>query len=93
MAEGVGVGVAVGVGVGVGVAVGVGVGVMSDAEGARTLTLIGEPVLKKLMFAVVISGSKLESNRKLYNVPKRIALAFWLVANVSVLQVTELLTP
>ena len=73
-----GVGVTVGVGVGVGVigGVGVGVGVKSVAKGARTLTLTGGPVLKKLMFAVLPLGGKLESNRKLYNVPKRIALAF-----------------
>jgi hypothetical protein len=89
----VGVAVAVAVGVGVGVigGVGVGVGVKSVAKGASTLTLTGEPVLKKLIFAVLLPGSKLESNRKLYNVPKRIALAFWLVAKVSVLQMIELL--
>ena len=73
---GVGVTVAVGVGVGVIGGVGVGVGVKSVAKGARTLTLTGGPVLKKLMFAVVPLGGKLLSNRKLYNVPKRIALAF-----------------
>ena len=72
----VGVAVAVGVGVGVIGGVGVGVGVMSDSAGARTVTETGEPVLKKLILAVVSAGGALESNRKLYNVPQRIALAF-----------------
>ena len=72
----VGVAVAVAVGVAVGVSVGVGVGVASDMKGATTLTVAGEPVLKKPMFAVVAAGGALESNRKLYNVPQRIALAF-----------------
>jgi hypothetical protein len=89
---GVGVGVAVGVGlaVGVGVGKGVGVGVLSDMKGAWTPTVIGEPVLKKPMFALPGPGGWLESNRKLYNVPQRIALAFWFCAKVSVLQVTLL---
>jgi hypothetical protein len=104
VAVGVGVGVAVGVtvgvrvGVGVGlvagvvvaVAVGVAVGVASDPTGARTLTEIGEPVLKNPMFAVVSAGGPLESNRKLYNVPKRIAFAFWFSANVWQFQAAEL---
>ena len=72
----VGVGGAVGVGVTVGVGLGGGVGVASDMKGAITATLIGEPVLKKPTFAVLPLGGALESNRKLYNVPKRIALAF-----------------
>jgi hypothetical protein len=88
---GVGVGVAVGVGlaVGVGVGNGVGVGVLSDMKGAWTSTVIGEPVLKKPMVAVLGIGAALESKRKLYNVPQRIALAFWFCAKVSVLQVAE----
>jgi hypothetical protein len=51
---GVGVGVGVTVGVGVGVTVGVGGGGVGDAsvwKGAGTLTLMGEPVLKKPMVA------------------------------------------
>ena len=92
---GVGVGVTVGVGVGVmggvgvGVMDGVGVGVASDCSGAWTLTEIGEPVLKNPMLAVVSAGGALESNRKLYNVPKRIALAFWFCAKVSQFHVAE----
>jgi len=73
---GVEVGVAVAVAVGVGVAVGVTVGVVSDCAGAWILTEIGEPVLKNPMFAVLSAGGAVESNRKLYNVAKRIALAF-----------------
>jgi len=82
----VGVGVTVGVGVGGG---GVGVGVLSFWAGAWTLTEIGDPVLKNPTFAVVSAGGAVESNRKLYNVPKRIALAFWFSANVSQFQVAE----
>ena len=86
----VGVAVAVGVGVGgVGVGEGVGVGVASDWAGAWTLTEMGEPVLKNPMLAVVSAGGAVESNRKLYNVPKRIALAFWFCANVSQFQVAD----
>jgi len=85
----VGVAVAVGVGVGVIGGVGVGVGVMSDSAGARTVTETGEPVLKKLILAVVSAGGALESNRKLYSVPKRTALAFWFSAKVSQFQVAE----
>jgi hypothetical protein len=85
----VGVGVAVGLAVGVGVGNGVGVGVLSDMKGAWTSTVIGEPVLKKPMVAVLGIGAALESKRKLYNVPQRIALAFWFCAKVSVLQVAE----
>jgi hypothetical protein len=70
--EGVGVGVAVGVGV----TVGIGVGVTSENAGARTWTVTGEPVLKKPMVAFESTGGKAESNRKLYSVPQRIALAF-----------------
>ena len=86
---GVEVGVAVAVAVGVGVAVGVTVGVVSDCAGAWILTEIGEPVLKNPMFAVLSAGGAVESNRKLYNVPKRIALAFWFCANVSQFQAAD----
>ena len=85
------VAVAVGVGltvvVGVAVAVGVAVGVASDMKGATTSTVTGEPVLKKPMVAWLPLGGALESNRKLYNVPQRIALAFGSCAMVSELQV------
>ena len=94
VAVGVGVGVSVGVGVtdgvGVTVAVAVGVGVASVPKGAWTLTEIGAPVLKNPMFAVLSAGGASESNRKLYNVPKRIALAFWFSANVSQFHVADM---
>jgi hypothetical protein len=83
----VGVEVGVGVAVAVTVAVGVGVGVASDMKGATTSTVTGEPVLKKVMVASLPLGAALESNRKLYSVPQRIALAFGFCANVSELQV------
>ena len=87
----VAVGVAVGVALGVGVTVGVGVGVgVGPPCGAWISTVIGGPVLKKSTVASLLCGGWSASNRKLYNVPKRIALAFWLVAKVSVLQVIEL---
>ena len=94
--RGVALGVAVTVGVGVGeivavaVAVGVAVGVASDMNGTMTSTFIGEPVLKKLMVASPSAGGALESNRKLYSVPQRIALAFWFCAKVSQFQVAEI---
>jgi hypothetical protein len=75
----VGVGVAVGVGVtvGLGVAVGVGVGVPPPPPpGTWISTVIGEPVLKKPTVALAVCGGWSESNRKLYDVPQRIALAF-----------------
>jgi len=75
VAVGVGVGVIGGVGVGVGVD-GVGVGVTSAMKGAITATLIGEPVLKNPTVALLRTGAALESKRKLYIVPKRMALAF-----------------
>jgi hypothetical protein len=93
VAVGVGEIVAVNVGVGLTVAVavavdvGVAVGVTSDMKGATTATVTGEPVLKKPMVALLAIGGALESNRKLYNVPQRIALAFGFCANVSELQV------
>jgi hypothetical protein len=88
---GVGVGeiVAVGVEVGVGVAVAVGVGVASDWKGAWISTATGAPVLKKVMFAVLVAGAAGESNRKLYSVPHRIALAFWFCAKVSQFHTAE----
>ncbi len=99
MAVGVALGVAVGVEVGVGVgvvvavavavAVGVGVGVASDWKGAWISTATGAPVLKKAMFAVLVAGAAGESNRKLYSVPHRTALAFWFCAKVSQFQTAE----
>jgi len=51
---------------------------------------MGPPVLKKPTVAFVGLGGWSASNRKLYNVPKRIALAFGFCAKVSVLHVIEL---
>ena len=89
--RGVGVGeiVAVGVEVGVAVAVALGVGVASDWKGAWISTATGAPVLKKAMFAVLVAGAAGESNRKLYSVPQRTALAFWFCAKVSQFQVVD----
>src|SRR6266481_3867710 len=84
------VGVGVGQGVGVGLAVGVGVGDGAGTfPGAWIRTAIGEPVLKNPTVASVGFGGWSASNRKLYNVPQRIALAFWFCANVSVFHVME----
>ena len=88
VAVAVGVDVEVAVAVGVGLAVGVGVGVPPPA-GAWMATVIGEPVLKKPTVASTLCGGWSASNRKLYNVPNRIALAFWFCANVSLFQVME----
>ncbi len=66
------------------------VGVASDMKGATTSTVTGEPVLKKLIVASLLVGAALESNRKLYSVPQRIALAFWFCAKVSQFQVAEI---
>ena len=85
----VAVGVEVGVGVGVGVAVALGVGVASDWKGAWISTATGAPVLKKAMFAVLVAGAAGESNRKLYSVPHRSALAFWFCAKVSQFHTAE----
>jgi hypothetical protein len=85
----VGVGVILGVTVAVAVAVGVTVGVASDMKGAGTSTLTGEPVLKKPIVALLLTGGAVESNRKLYSVPQRIALAFGFCAKVSELQVSD----
>ena len=76
-AQGDGVGIGVGVNVGVGLAVGVGVGDgVGTFPGASTRTGMGPPVLKKPTVASVGFGGWSASNRKLYSVPKRIALAF-----------------
>src|ERR1043165_3500824 len=84
---GVGVAVAVGVTVAVGVGVGGGVGVGPPiGEGPWIGTVMGAPVLKKPIVAFAAVGGVLESNRKLYNVPQRIAFAFWFWAKVSELQ-------
>ena len=48
--------------------------------------MTGSPVLKKPIVALVPMGGLFESNRKLYNVPQRMAFAFWFWAKVSVLQ-------
>ena len=94
MLEGVGLGVGLGVGVMVGltsgaVGVGVGVGNTSQAFGPRIPTVTGAPVLKKPIVAFMVSGGLVESNRKLYSVPQRIAFAFWFWAKVSVFQLTS----
>src|SRR5205085_10637835 len=89
VAVGFGVGVAVGLGVavavGTGVAVGGGVG--GWMPGAMIETVIGAPVLKNPIVAFVACGGVLESKRKLYIVPQRIAVAFCLVVKVSLCQV------
>lgn len=90
VAVGVAVAVAVAVGVAVAVAVAVGVGDgVGTPPGACTSTPMGDPILKKPTVAAVGLGGWSASNRKLYSVAKRIALAFGLVANVSVLQVIK----
>ena len=73
---GVAVAVAVIVGLTVGIAVVVGVGEGVPALGTNTPTDIGLPVLKNPTNAPPGYGGALASNRKLYNVPQRIALAF-----------------
>lgn len=78
----------VGVGVGVGVGLGVGVGV-ANGLGPWMATVIGDPVLKKPTVEFTAWGALLASKRKLYRVPQRTAFAFWLVAKVSVAQVSE----
>ena len=50
-------------------------------------TVIGVPAVKKPIVAFEATGEVVESNRKLYNVPQRIALAFGFCANVSEFQV------
>ena len=88
VAVALGVAVAVAVGVGVGVGLGVGVGAPLPV-GTWTATGIGDPVLKKPTVAFAFCGGWSASNRKLYNVPQRIALAFWFCAKVSLFQVME----
>ena len=84
------VGVALGVTVAVAVAVAVGVGVgVSPTNDAWIATVIAEPVLKNPTVALMLCGGTLASNRRLYSVPQRIALAFWFCANVSQFQVIE----
>jgi len=63
-------------GIGRGCGVGRGLGVGLGVPGAWISTVIGEPVLKKPTVALAVCGGWLASNRKLYNVPQRIALAF-----------------
>ena len=78
------VAVAVGVDVAVAVAVAVDVGVGVPPIGAWIVTEIAPPVLKKPTSACrPLCGGACASNRKLYNVPQRIAFAFWFCANVS----------
>ncbi len=84
-------GVGRGVGVGVAVGVGVGVGVGVPPWGAWISTVMGDPVLKKPTVASVVCGGWSASNRKLYSVPKRMALAFAFCAIVSQFQVIDVL--
>lgn len=87
----VGLGVALGVGQGqlaVGVGDGVGVGVPVTGAGIATDTL--PRILKNPTAVTVVLGGWSASNRKLYNVPQRIALALGFCAKVSVLHVIPL---
>ena len=52
--------------------------------------MIGDPVLKKPTVALALCGGRLESKRKLYIVPKRMAFAFGFWAKVSEFQVIAL---
>src|SRR5438876_1780469 len=75
------------------VVAGVGVGVApvhASGEGPWIPTVMGVPVLKKPIVAFAACGGRLESNRKLYNVPQRSAFAFWFCAKVSELQLRAL---
>ena len=56
-------------------------------EGAWIATVVGAPVLKKLIVAFAACGGRFESKRKLYKVPQRNAFAFWFCAKVSELHV------
>jgi len=90
VAVAVAVGVAVAVAVDVAVAVAVAVGVGVPPIGAWIGTRIADPVLKKPTTPAFRScGGACASNRKLYNVPQRIAFAFWFCANVSQLHPIE----
>ena len=51
--------------------------------------MIGDPVLKKPIVALVGCGGRSASNRKLYSVPQRIALALGFCTKASVAQVRE----
>jgi hypothetical protein len=51
---------------------------------------MGVPVLRKPTVAFTFVGGRLESKRKLYVVPKRMAFAFGFCAKVSVLQLISL---
>src|SRR5436189_1465373 len=53
-------------------------------------TVIGVPVLRKPTVAFTAVGGRLESKRKLYVVPKRMAFAFGFAAKVSVFQLMSL---
>src|SRR3954470_2535924 len=57
--------------------------------GPSIATVIGPPALKKPTVAFEATGDVVESNRKLYNVPQRIALAFGFCAKVSEFQVSD----
>ncbi len=52
--------------------------------------LIGVPVLKNPIVAFTACGGLLESKRKLYSVPQRMAFAFWFWAKVSEFQLRAL---
>ena len=73
--RGVGVGVIVGVGVGVGLGVGVGVGV-PPPPWRLNLNLHWRAGLEEAYCSIVTRGGASASNRKLYSVPQRMALAF-----------------
>ena len=53
-------------------------------------TVIGVPVLKKPIVAFAACGVRLESKRKLYKVPQRMAFAFAFSKMVSELQLSAL---
>ena len=71
-------------------ALAIGVGVALQSVGPRIPTVIGVPVLKNPIVAFIAWGGRSESKRKLYNVPHRMAFAFWFCAKVSVLQLKAL---
>jgi hypothetical protein len=52
---------------------------------------MGEPVLKKPTVALAVCGGWSASNRKLYNVPQRIAFALSFCAKVSQFHVIDVL--
>ena len=71
---------------GVAVTAGVAEGPPTGA-GPSIATVIGSPVLKNPIVAFAATGGVVVSNRKLYNVPQRIAFAFGFCAKVSEFQV------